>query len=63
MSEKKPVVPPKPTTRVLNQHYPNANNPQLAIEFSVPARGWVLMEILDQKGLGVVAGGVGTVDG
>jgi len=50
VSEKKLSIPAKPTTRVLNQHYPNANNPQLAIEFSVPERGWVLVEILDQSG-------------
>jgi hypothetical protein len=50
VSEKKLSIPPRPTTRVLNQHYPNANNPQLAIEFSVPVRGWVLVEILDQSG-------------
>ena len=50
VSEKKLSIPAKPTTRVLNQHYPNANNPQLAIEFSVPERGWVLIEILDQSG-------------
>ena len=49
VSEKKLSIPAKPTTRVLNQHYPNANNPQLAIEFSVPERGWVLVEILDQS--------------
>jgi hypothetical protein len=35
---------------VLNQHYPNANNSQLAIEFSVPERGWALVEILDRSG-------------
>jgi hypothetical protein len=50
VSEKKLSIPAKPTTRVFNQHYPNANNPQLAIEFSVPERGWVLVEILDQSG-------------
>jgi hypothetical protein len=50
VSEKKLSIPAKPTTRVLNQHYPNANNPQLAIEFSVPERGWVLVEILDHSG-------------
>jgi len=50
VSEKKLSVPAKPTTRVLNQHYPNANNPQMAIEFSVPERGWALVEILDQSG-------------
>ena len=37
-------------TRALNQHYPNTNNPQLAIEFSVPERGWALVEIVDQSG-------------
>jgi hypothetical protein len=50
VSEKKLSIPQKPTTRVLNQHYPNASNPQLAIEFSVPERGWALVEILDQSG-------------
>jgi len=48
VSETKLSVPAKPTMQVLNQHYPNANNPQLAIEFSVPETGWVLVEILDQ---------------
>ena len=50
VSEKKPGIPEKPTTRVLNQHYPNANNPQLAIEYSIPEKGWTLVEILDQNG-------------
>jgi hypothetical protein len=50
VSEKKLSIPAKPTTRVLNQHYPNATNPQLAIEFSVPESGWVLVEILDRSG-------------
>jgi len=50
VSEKKPSIPAQPTTRVLNQHYPNATNPQLAIEFSVPESGWVLVEILDRSG-------------
>ncbi len=50
VSEKKPRIPVKPTTRVLNQHYPNANNPRLAIEFSVPRKGWALVEILDESG-------------
>jgi len=49
VSETKLRIPAKPSTRVLNQHYPNANNPQVAIEFSVPERGWVLLEILDQS--------------
>ncbi|HZT32179.1 MAG TPA: hypothetical protein VFA33_19990 [Bryobacteraceae bacterium] len=50
ISEKKLSTPAKPATRVLNQHYPNANNPQLAIELSAPETGWVLVEILDQSG-------------
>jgi Domain of unknown function (DUF362) len=50
VSEKKPAIPDKPTTRVLNQHYPSRNNPQLAIEFSVPQKGWVLVEVLDTNG-------------
>jgi len=48
VSEKKLAIPAKPTSRILNQHYPNANNPQLAIEYSVPEKGWVMIEILDQ---------------
>jgi len=50
VSETKLSIPEKPTTRVLNQHYPNANNPQLAIEFSVPETGWALVEVLDGNG-------------
>ncbi len=50
VTEKKLNIPAKPTTRVLNQHYPNAVNPRLAIEFSVPQKGWALVEILDQSG-------------
>ena len=50
LGENKLSIPAKPTTRVLNRHYPNTNNPQLAIEFSVPERGWALVEILDQSG-------------
>jgi hypothetical protein len=48
--EKVPSIPAKPTTRVLNEHYPNANNPRVAIEYSIPARGWALVEILDRDG-------------
>ncbi len=50
VSEKRISIPAKPATRVLDQHYPNANNPRVAIEFSVPEAGWVLVEILDQSG-------------
>ena len=49
VSETKLSIPAKPTTRVLNRHYPSANNPQLAIEYSVPETGWVLVEILDRS--------------
>ncbi len=50
VSEKKSSIPAKPMTRVLNQHYPSTTNPRLAIEFSVPEKGWVLVEILDHAG-------------
>ncbi len=50
VNEKKLSIPPRPTTRVLNQHYPNTSNPQLAIEYSIPEAGWVLVEILDEEG-------------
>jgi hypothetical protein len=50
VTEQKTAIPAKPGSRMLNQHYPNANNPQLAIEFSVPETGWVMVEILDQSG-------------
>ena len=50
VTEKKLAIPAKPTSRILNEHYPNANNPQLAIEYSVPETGWALVEVLDQNG-------------
>ncbi|MHB9031300.1 MAG: hypothetical protein ACYC9O_21230, partial [Candidatus Latescibacterota bacterium] len=50
VTEKKHATPAKPASRLLNQHYPNANNPQLAIEFSLPETGWAMVEILDQSG-------------
>jgi hypothetical protein len=50
MPENKISIPARPAIRVLNEHYPTANNPQLAIEFSVPESGWVLVEILDPSG-------------
>ena len=50
VSEEKISIPGKPTTRALIQHRPNAQNPQLAIEYSVPEKGWVLVEILDSSG-------------
>ncbi len=53
VSERKLSIPARPTTRVLDQHYPNANNPQLSIEYSVPERGWAVVEILDPNGKSV----------
>jgi hypothetical protein len=50
VSEEKLAIPDKPSSRILNQHYPNTYNPQLAIEYSVPEKGWVMIEILDQAG-------------
>lgn len=50
VSENRLHIPEKPTTLVLNQHYPNVGNPQLAIEFTIPETGWVLVEILDHNG-------------
>jgi hypothetical protein len=50
VNEERIGIPAKPTTRVFNHQYPNVNNPHLAIEFSVPERGWVLVEIIDQSG-------------
>jgi hypothetical protein len=50
VNEKKLAIPTNPAIRVLNEHCPSANNPQLAIEFSVPETGWVLVEIIDASG-------------
>ena len=50
ITEKRPGIPPKPTTRVLNQDFPTSYYPQFAIEVSVPEKGWVFVEILDQNG-------------
>ncbi|HKW98598.1 MAG TPA: hypothetical protein VJN43_12755 [Bryobacteraceae bacterium] len=50
VSENRLHIPERPTTLVLNQHYPNVGNPQLAIEFTIPETGWVLVEILDHNG-------------
>ena len=50
VKEAKLAIPAKPAARLLNQHYPNGNNPQVAIEVSVPQEGPVYMGILDQNG-------------
>jgi hypothetical protein len=50
VSEKKPAPPFRPSTRVLNRHYPNAKYPQVAIEFAIPEKGWALVEVLDSDG-------------
>lgn len=49
VAEKKLAIPAKPATRALNQHYPNRANPRLAIEFSVPEEGWVMVEVFDES--------------
>ena len=50
VKEAKLSIPAKPAARLLNQHYPNANNPQVAFEVGVPETGPVYMGILDQNG-------------
>jgi hypothetical protein len=50
VSEKKLSIPAKPTTRVLNQHYPNAKQSAIGHRVQRPERGWALVEILDQSG-------------
>ncbi len=50
VTERKPEIPAKPVSRVLNDHYPNTNNPHMTIEYSVPETGWALVEILDTAG-------------
>ena len=50
VSERKPAVPSRPSSRVLNQDYPSSYYQQLAIELSIPKRGLVFVEILDQDG-------------
>lgn len=50
VSETLPTLPARPTSRVLNQHYPSGSYPVMAIEIGVPETGWVLVEILDEEG-------------
>jgi len=50
VSETQASLPKAPGARLLNQHYPNTNNPQVAIEIAVPESGPVYMGILDQNG-------------
>ncbi len=49
VSERKPAVPARPSSRLLNQDYPSSYYPQLAIELSIPEKGRVFVEILDQN--------------
>ena len=50
VSEKKLNIPARLTSRVLNQSYPTSYYPQVVIEYSVPEKGRVLVEVLDQSG-------------
>ena len=50
VSENKTVPPSRPSSRVLNHDYPSSYYRQVAIEVSVPEKGNVLVEILDQNG-------------
>ena len=50
VTEKKLDIPSGPTSRVLNRHYPSSYNPNVAIEYSIPVKGGVFIEILDENG-------------
>jgi len=50
VSEEKLNIPSRPTSRIINQNYPAAYKPQLVIEYSVPEKGNVLVEVLDRNG-------------
>lgn len=50
ITENKPSIPSKPTSRVLNQNYPAGRYPNAVIEFSIPEKGRAFVEILDLNG-------------
>ena len=50
VNEEKLSYPPKPQSKVLNQGYPTSYYPGVAIEYCIPRRGSVMVEILDEKG-------------
>jgi len=50
VDEQKPSYPSNPGTRVLTQGYQTVSYPMLAIEYSIPQKGNVMLEILNDKG-------------
>ena len=54
VSEVKPTFPSKPGARVLTQANQTASYQRLPIEYSIPEKGNVILEILNEKGETVV---------
>ena len=54
VNEEKPVYPSKPGARVFTQTSQTASYPKVSIEYSVPEKGNVMLEILNGKGETVV---------
>ena len=50
IDEEKPSYPSRPGARVLTQGSPTASYPMLSIEYMVPQKGNVMLEILNDKG-------------
>jgi len=50
VDEEKPSFPTKPGVRILTQGCQTASYPMLSLEYSVPRKGNVMLEILDNKG-------------
>lgn len=50
VSEEKPVYPSKPGARFITQASQTASYPMLSIEYSIPQKGGVMLEILNEKG-------------
>ncbi len=50
VAEKKTALPSAPSSRVLDRAMPTARNPFAAIEYVIPRKGNVMVEILDAKG-------------
>ncbi len=48
--EKKAAIPSAPSSRVLDRAVPSARNPFAAIEYVIPRKGNVMVEILDTNG-------------
>jgi hypothetical protein len=54
VNETKPSYPSKPGARVLTQAVQTAFYPKVSIEYSIPQKGNVILEILNEKGQTVV---------